>query len=179
MKITRTALFAVTALLPTFGLAGCQDKKASDDGAVTNAAIEDVPEPEPAPAPAPDGNAADDATNDIGNAAAVERLREDEKGPIPLAFRGRWGLIPKDCGTDRAIAKGLMTVTGDMLRFYESVGKPVTVNAPTPASLNGNFAFTGEGMEWTKKITMKLDGDTLTRTEDDPNASYTYKRCRG
>lgn len=102
-----------------------------------------------------------------------------EAGPIPQAFQGRWGLVAADCGPDKAAAKGLLTITGGMLRFYESVAKPANLSRPAPERLEGRFSFTGEGMEWSKDMSLGLrdNGATLVRTESDPVASYTYRRC--
>lgn len=97
---------------------------------------------------------------------------------IPPAFHGRWGLVPGDCGPDASAAKGLLTITGGMLRFYESVGKPARLSRTRPDQLEGRFDFSGEGMDWSKDLTLSLEGDRLVRREHDPEASYTYSRCR-
>jgi hypothetical protein len=96
---------------------------------------------------------------------------------VPVAFQGRWGMVPKDCGPDAAIAKGLMTVTRKDLRFYESVAKPAVVNYPTPMRMEGRFSFSGEGMDWSKDMVVSVEGDTLIRTEKDPVVRYTYTKC--
>lgn len=100
---------------------------------------------------------------------------------IPAAFRGRWGMVPGDCGPDAAIAKGLMVIDAEKLRFYESVAKPTVVTWPTPTRVEGRFAFSGEGMDWDKDMAIEVqgNGDTLVRSEKDPAASYRYMRCRG
>lgn len=101
------------------------------------------------------------------------------KRAIPAAFQGRWGMVPGDCGPDASIAKGLMVIDGAQLRFYESVGKPAVVTNPTPNRMEGRFTFTGEGMEWSKDMVLTLGGndDRLVRSENNPKASYSYKRC--
>src|SRR5687767_8399070 len=43
---------------------------------------------------------------------------------IPEALQGRWALTPDDCTSARGDAKGLLVVSRDELRFYESVAKP-------------------------------------------------------
>ena len=100
---------------------------------------------------------------------------------IPRSFHGRWGMVAADCGPDKAAAKGLLTIGSEILRFYESVGEPVTLEQTGPGRIEGSFAFSGEGMEWTKQMTLTLgsDGDTLVRTESDPDGSFTYTRCSG
>lgn len=100
---------------------------------------------------------------------------------IPQPFRGRWGMVAADCGPHKANAKGLLTIGSEILRFYESVGEPVTLERTAPDRVEGSFAFSGEGMEWTKRMTLTLgsNNETLVRTETDPDGSYTYTRCPG
>ncbi|HEX7874843.1 MAG TPA: hypothetical protein VF475_18165 [Sphingobium sp.] len=166
--MTKTRLMIATTLL----LAAC-DAGQKDQGSVDNATIADngvmvdpakpaPPTPKPAPSEPP---------------ANSEPTVDPAKHVIPAAFQGRWGMVPKDCGPDAAIAKGLMTVDGGKLRFYESVGKPAVVTYPTPMRMEGRFSFSGEGMDWSKDMVLSVKGDTLTRTEKDPAASYTYTRC--
>ncbi len=106
-------------------------------------------------------------------------------GVIPAQFRGRWGLVPADCGPDKGSAKGLLTIGSEILRFYESVAEPVTLDRTDDRAISGSFAFSGEGMEWTRAMTLTLgtDGETLVRTEAEteagPQGSYTYTRCPG
>lgn len=139
-----------------------------------------------ADAPANDAlpaNAIEDATGpeDDGRAALPPETPavSPADSAIPAAFHGRWGMVPADCGPDASIAKGLMTVNGAMLRFYESVGRPVTIDTPAPDRLSGRFGFTGEGMEWSKDITLTLadNGNAIIRTESDPDTQYRYARC--
>ena len=101
---------------------------------------------------------------------------------IPAAMQGRWGLAANECTADPSIAKGLMVVEGDTLRFYESRGTLDTVTGGSDTALEGHFAFTGEGMEWERDLVLTLSdgGDTLTRLDsgDDENAgSFDYVRC--
>ncbi|HEX7858567.1 MAG TPA: hypothetical protein VF503_33190 [Sphingobium sp.] len=165
MKKTRLILAATLA--PTLVLAAC-DKGRKDDGTVRNATITENVVTEVTPP-------ANDAGPDMPANAVSTTAPTDQA--IPVAFQGRWGMVPKDCGPDAAIAKGLMTVDGKQLRFYESVGKPAVVNYPTPSHMEGRFSFTGEGMDWSKDMTLTVAGDKLTRTEKDPTASYVYTRC--
>jgi len=118
------------------------------------------------------------AANATGEPRATGAPRPSANA-IPAAFHGRWALVAGDCGPDAGAAKGLLTISGGMLRFYESVGKPVIVTYPTPSRMEGRFSFSGEGMDWSKDMVLKLEGkgDTLIRSERDPAASYTYRRC--
>ena len=137
---------------------------------------------------------ADQPSNIVGN-VEVEALPADqsagtppakpktadlqpEAAPIPAAFHGRWGLTPADCTSTRGDAKGLLTISAEELRFYESVARPTSDVEATEDSVGGNFSFTGEGQTWTRHEALQLRDGKLTRTESEPMGSYTYARCR-
>jgi hypothetical protein len=126
--------------------------------------------------------------NDLAGTAEVEVLPPDEStaantdggggGPlIPAALHGRWGLSPGDCTSTRGDAKGLLTITADQLRFYESVARPSPGVQTADRYVSGNFAFTGEGTSWTRYQTLELRNGTLVRTENEPTQRHTYVRC--
>lgn len=94
---------------------------------------------------------------------------------IPEVFRGRWGMVPADCTSTRGDAKGLLRIDGDRLHFYESRATLDRVIAATPDRFEGNFGFSGEGQEWTARVALIRQGDTLIRQEEGPR--FTYKRC--
>lgn len=101
---------------------------------------------------------------------------------IPAAFQGRWGMTPADCTSDKGDAKGLLEVSANELKFYESVGALEEVTGVTEGRFRGNFAFTGEGMEWTRDEVLDLheDGRMLVRREFGDDASpepFDYTRC--
>jgi hypothetical protein len=99
---------------------------------------------------------------------------------IPAAMHGRWGLVPADCTTTMGDDKGLMTVEAQTLRFYESRATLEEVLQSSANSLRGQFAFTGEGMEWQREMSLELAGDTLTRREYGEEAStepLRYTKC--
>ena len=96
---------------------------------------------------------------------------------IPALYHGRWGMTPQDCTSTRGDNKGLLTISADELRFYESRAIPGDDLSVEAASIRGNFAFTGEGQEWSKFQTLRVEGTKLTRSESDPAASYTYAKC--
>ena len=151
-------------------LAACdkgRQEEARNDSPAINAAIADNVVEEPPRASnsvAPEG-------------VTMGKVPSPAANTMPVSLQGRWGMVPKDCGPDAAIAKGLMTINGAQLRFYESVAKPAVVTYPTPNRMEGRFSFMGEGMEWSKDMTLTVEGDTLVRTEKDPQASYRYTRC--
>ena len=96
---------------------------------------------------------------------------------IPAVLHGRWGMTPGDCTSTRGDAKGLLIISSDGLRFYESSAKPVANAETSPNSFSADFAFTGEGQTWSKYQALSLDSDRLIRTESSPMASFTYARC--
>lgn len=105
-------------------------------------------------------------------------------GQIPVALQGRWGLVPGDCTTTRGDDKGLLTVSASDLRHYESVGKLRSVSSATANSVSGTFDYTGEGMNWTREVTLSAqnDGRSLNFRDtgsDGPPGNRTYTRCPG
>jgi len=101
---------------------------------------------------------------------------------IPAAMHGRWGLAPADCTSTRGDAKGLITVSAGEIRFYESVGQVDTASERSDSAFRGTFAFTGEGMQWTRDMALALgpDGTTLVRSEFGADAlaePMTYTKC--
>lgn len=114
------------------------------------------------------------ATNSAAASAAPET---GASVAIPLPLQGRWGLTPEACTSSPTRAKGLLVVTAEGVRFYESLAVP-SANVQTAAdSINGDFHFTGEGRAWDKFEALQRSGDKLTRTETNPAASYTYAKC--
>ena len=117
---------------------------------------------------APPANAAESDSGVAQPAAAAK---------IPAALQGRWGLTPMDCTSTRGDAKGLLVISGDRLRFYESTAAPSGNIATSPDSISGDFDYTGEGQSWTRFESLQVQGRKLVRTERAPNASFTYAKC--
>ena len=118
-------------------------------------------------------------TDSAGSIAGGPPEAEDgnASGPIPAALQGRWGLTPADCISTRGDAKGLLVIGPASLKFYESRAVPGTSIETGDGDISGNFDFTGEGQNWSKYVSFKLQGEVLTRTERNPVASYNYARC--
>ena len=124
--------------------------------------------------PAPDSTG-ERPTNDAAPASSAQAAAGAK---IPAAFHGRWGLGPNDCTSTRGDAKGLLLVTPDELRFYESRAVPAASARTGADSISGDFTFTGEGQTWTKFMALELQQDGLVRTESNPMASFTYAKCK-
>jgi hypothetical protein len=103
----------------------------------------------------------------------------DSASAIPAPLHGRWGLTPADCTSTRGDAKGLLIVSPQSLKFYESLARPAGPLKVSPNSASGEFTFTGEGMTWKKFEALELQDNKLVRTESEPMASFTYARCSG
>ena len=95
---------------------------------------------------------------------------------IPAAFHGRWGMVPADCTSTRGDAKGLLTIDGESLRFYESRAIPRNIALNGPNEWRADLAYSGEGQTWSEITTVTLlnDAKTQRRMGDGPG---TYQRC--
>ena len=101
---------------------------------------------------------------------------------IPAGFHGRWGINRADCTSKRGDAKGLLTINGSRLTFYESRGTPAEVLGATAISFDANYSFSGEGQTWKRVERFRLVGDRLERRTDaapgqEPPVNLTYARC--
>jgi hypothetical protein len=148
------------------GAVGSADRSSGDPVAkgaenVVLPPVEEMVEPAPA-------NTAE-AANTAAPPPAVTDLA------IPPRYHGRWGLMPADCTSTRGDAKGLITIDGRTIRFYESVGTLAERRPAVATSFAGRFTVTGEGMNWERVITLGREGDRLTRADED--GRFTYTRC--
>ena len=166
---TRTAL--LLAIAPGM-LAACSQNSAPDAAASLGAeATEAVPDP----IAASDAMPAEEPTADIATA-------EPDVAMIPAAAQGRWGMVPADCTSTRGDAKGLMMVGDKSIKFYESRATLSAVKDSSPTRIEATFAFEGEGMQWTRDLTMDVQdgGKTLIRREygvDAQPGPLKYTRC--
>jgi len=142
-----------------------------------------------APTPEASTTPAEAATSAAVEPTATPPIAAPEAPPlrtIPAAFHGRWGLVPADCTSTLGDAKGLITVTADAIRFYESVARPAALTPVGERRLDGNYSATGEGQTWTllQRLELSADGNTLTRTVDEGDSApapggnrFVYTRC--
>ncbi|GAA4722406.1 hypothetical protein H9L13_10650 [Sphingomonas lutea] len=155
-------------------LAACEGRNPVANGANDVAGLPDIATNAPDPESGPPENASAAAD------AAPIPAGADPPAPgarIPAALQGRWGMVPGDCTSTRGDAKGLLTISADQLRFYESRAVPGSDVEGDGNSVRGTFNFTGEGQEWTRFVTLRAEGNRLTRTESNPTASYNYVKC--
>jgi hypothetical protein len=144
----------------------CGNDPVADD-ARDSAALPTINEPTAKPYGAPPADAAPATAPD----------RDAASAQIPAALHGRWGLTPMDCTTKKGDAKGLLVVSADDLRFYESRAVPAADVAADSNSIQGDFTFTGEGQTWMKYQALRVKGRDLVRTESNPMASFSYAKC--
>ena len=113
---------------------------------------------------------------------ASEGAAEQAEKSIPMAIRGRWGLVPADCTSTRGDAKGLIAIDAASIRFYESVAKLAKVDQRSETALKASYVFSGEGMDWQRDMTLALQpgGQVLIKQEFGEGAAagpYTYTHC--
>ena len=156
------------SMLLVAALAACGGREAVDDEA-NGAGL-----PEPTTATPTDPAGSPRTIDETTDAAPTEG---SGTAAIPAALHGRWGLAPGDCTSTRGDAKGLLTISAEELRFYESRAVPAAGIEAHADRISGDFNFTGEGQRWTKFQALKVSGNKLTRTENNPAASFAYAKC--
>jgi hypothetical protein len=155
-------------ILPLLALAACQANapdNAANDAVAANQANAPVKDIETLPP--------DETVVDPDNETTAEAT-------IPESMQGRWGLVPADCTSTRGDAKGLLTITADTLKFYESRATLTKVVGNWPEKLKAEFAFTGEGQSWTRTETLSLtnSSNTLVREDEELAQPLRYARCK-
>ena len=144
----------------------------------------------PAPAPEPAASEAVQTASEsapiVAEAEATAASSSDETAvadaTIPVAAQGRWGLVPADCISTRGDNKGLLTIDGTTLTFFESRGTLGKIAERADTRLRATFAFDGEGMTWTRDELLDVQdgGKTLIRREYGEDAApgpFKYARC--
>jgi len=101
---------------------------------------------------------------------------------VPAGFQGRWAMVPNDCDRSRADTKGLLTIVGNRLSFYESRGDARGIRQTQPRQIAFDLPMSGEGMTWSEPTTLTLldDGRTLVREakgSPDRAGAFRYSRC--
>lgn len=166
---TRTALLLAIAPLALAACSQGQPDPASSAGAEATAL--------PDPVAPSDAMPAEEPTTD-----SSMMPDEAEASAIPTASQGRWGLVPDDCTSTRGDAKGLMIVSEQSIKFYESRATLGAVKESSPTRIRATFAYEGEGMQWTRDLSMDVQdgGKSLVRREYGEDAlpgPLRYSRC--
>ena len=126
----------------------------------------------------------------IGNAVAANSTAAQLEGlpvpqptahalayQIPTSFVGRWGMTPADCDPDGSAVKGLLTITDDSLKFWESKGSVQQIVRHSPYDITLQLAMTGEGQSWASTTRLVLDAAATELVRSDNSHSYRYQRC--
>lgn len=167
IQFSRT--LSLTAVALALGLSACSKQpEPAPSETSSEAPTEVIAEPDAAPKDTP--------------AAPLEASEAVAADVIPPALRGRWGLVAGDCTGPADVAKGLMTVSADQLKFYEAVAKLTTVKSAKADAMTGNFEFSGEGQSWTLQVALTSPdgGKTMIRKDTGPDAApqpLHYKKC--
>lgn len=146
----------------------------------------DAPADDSAVDPGEAAAAADDnagsVSDDSATAPAPEPAETDsgDSNSVPVAIRGRWALVPADCTSTRGDAKGLIEIGANQVKFYESVATLGTVKERGTGRIRADWSFIGEGMTWSRDMSMSVLGDQLIRREFGEGAmdqALTYTKC--
>jgi hypothetical protein len=159
-------------IFPLLALAACQANapdNAANDAVAANQANAPVKDIETLP---PDETVVEPENEETAEATG--------EAHIPDSMQGRWGLVPADCTSTKGDAKGLLTIDGDTLKFYESRARLTKVVGNWPEKLKAEFAFTGEGQSWTRTETLSLtnSSNTLIREDEELAQPLRYARCK-
>ena len=85
-------------------------------------------------------------------------------GEIPTEFRGVWDFIDGSCSASSDLR---MEVRENRIGFYESEGRVAGLEAKGDDRVTVDLAMTGEGEEWTERLTLTLvDGGRFLETGD-------------
>jgi len=169
-------IVTIAALLSLAGCGGGGERTPSND-------VIAIPENRAVTLPAPPESPGSAATAVPSPMPAPSPTSSPDSGTgIPSALHGRWGLVPADCASTRGDNKGLLTISGDTLRFYESVGTLGKVAERDTSRIVADFAMTGEGQSWTRRMALDAQdgGKTLVRREQGEDAmpgALRYQRC--
>lgn len=98
---------------------------------------------------------------------------------FPTAYNGRWGMTPGDCILGASDAKGLISIQGSLVKFYESVGTMRNGKRETLFAISSDFEMVGEGQKWQTHARYQLETDrkSLIRQDSGTGQRFAYTRC--
>lgn len=170
--------FTLAPVLLVALLAGCSSKNEgeADNEANLSSPIVNV-------TTLPPNDSTDEGMENATSPAMTDGTSEAQsRDQVPLAIRGRWGLVAADCTSRDGDAKGLLEISAKVLGFYESRGVLQSIRQWAPNRLHADFDFSGEGMSWSREMELDLqaDGRTLIRRDHGKDAQpgpLRYRRC--
>ncbi|MBJ7439740.1 MAG: hypothetical protein JHD35_12045 [Sphingopyxis sp.] len=172
-----TRLMLPATLLLLAACSGSEDKSESEDTAAI-APLQKAERPVSA-----------DTTIDADTAqAADEPPAKPDVGTvtdgkmIPTAIRGRWALDARDCPKRPGTDLTALVIDAANLRFHESHGELARVRESDERRIVADYRFSGEGMEWSRRMQLDLvdGGKTLVRRDEGEGAAagpMRYTRC--
>lgn len=172
----------LTFLFALLLLAACSGGKDDDDGPEASATISPLQKAE-RPVPEETPEAAVEAAADAAPAKSETPIAGDGK-TIPAAIRGRWALKAADCTAKKGTDLTALMIDATNLRFYESHGELARVRASGASRIVADYRFSGEGVEWDRRMQLDLadGGKTLVRRDSGEGAAagaMRYTRCAG
>lgn len=155
----------ITALLLFLALAACSGKEqAATNEAVAEAAIAHIEA---------------SATGNVAPGLPVaDKEAKLDRSALPPAFEGRWGMTPADCDIARGDTRGLLSITGSKLTFWDAGATASVVGGSSRYKVVADLALSDHGRKWQRRDTFELTnaGTTLQRTEA-AGKTYRYERC--
>ncbi|MEP7349408.1 MAG: hypothetical protein ABI668_05585 [Sphingorhabdus sp.] len=116
----------------------------------------------------------------VDAAAAADAPLEITVTQFPNAYFGRWGMTPGDCEPGASDVKGLISVQGSLVKFYESTAVMRNGKRETMTSVSADFDVEGEGEKWQTHTRYRLADDRkqLIRQDVGTPGEYVYTRCQ-
>lgn len=98
---------------------------------------------------------------------------------FPGGYQGRWATTAAGCADDPANSQQMISLQGQLLKSYESVGTMRAGKRQTSKTMEAEFEFIGEGAKWNKTIAFELSEDRsrLTKTDKGDGTSTRYVQC--
>ena len=98
---------------------------------------------------------------------------------FPGAYQGRWATTVAGCAEDPENSPQMISLQGQLLKSYESVGTMRAGKRQTSKTMEAEFEFVGEGTKWNKTVAFELSEDRsrLTKTDKGDGAAIRYVQC--
>ena len=98
---------------------------------------------------------------------------------FPGAYQGRWATTAAGCAEDPENSRQMISLQGQLLKSYESVGTMRAGKRQTSKTMEAEFEFIGEGTKWNKTVAFELSEDRsrLTKTDKGDGAAIRYVQC--
>ncbi len=98
---------------------------------------------------------------------------------FPGAYQGRWATTVAGCADDPEYSPEMISLQGQLLKSYESVGTMRAGKRQTSKTMEAEFEFIGEGAKWNKTVAFELSEDRsrLTKTDKGDGTAIRYVQC--